>query len=121
MCLCVLAGRGGGEGLKRTHALTDLCWLAVSGGGEDGGCAVLVITDGTPDSAEKVERVIIDATKSMRQDADLSISFIQVRPMDRPQHTAWRHRVVMVLSWWAVCSRAGGQRRSGHTVVGAVG
>jgi hypothetical protein len=42
------------------------------------GCAVLVITDGTPDSAEKVERVIIDATKAMRQDADLSISFIQV-------------------------------------------
>lgn len=74
-------GEGGAEGLKRTHALTDLCWLAVSGGGEDGGCAVLVITDGTPDSAEKVERVIIDATKSMRQDADLSISFIQVRSM----------------------------------------
>jgi hypothetical protein len=42
------------------------------------GLAVLVITDGTPDSAPKVEEVIINATKRMRQDADLSISFIQV-------------------------------------------
>lgn len=38
-----------------------------------------VITDGTPDSKEAVERVIIDATnKYMRSDGDLSISFIQI-------------------------------------------
>ena len=40
---------------------------------------ILVITDGEPDSKDKVEEVIIKATKEqMTSDEDLSISFIQI-------------------------------------------
>lgn len=39
---------------------------------------ILVITDGVPDSEDKVQRVIKEATFKINSDSELSVSFIQV-------------------------------------------
>lgn len=39
---------------------------------------VLCITDGKPDSQEHVEKVIIEATKKMKNDGEIGLSFIQI-------------------------------------------
>ena len=65
--------------------------VTVFGGGGGGGAVdhpvpskprkpetILIITDGSPDSKKDVEDVIINATKLMQSDNDLSITFVQV-------------------------------------------
>mmetsp|Transcript_15197 Transcript_15197/g.21217 ORF Transcript_15197/g.21217 Transcript_15197/m.21217 type:complete len:268 (+) Transcript_15197:135-938(+) len=39
---------------------------------------ILVITDGQPNDENAVKKVIIDATKKLKKDEDLSISFVQI-------------------------------------------
>lgn len=39
---------------------------------------ILIVTDGVPDSRDKVERVIVDAANSVDRDEELSITIIQV-------------------------------------------
>ena len=39
---------------------------------------ILVITDGSPDDGQAVEREIIECTKRLRDDDEMSISFIQI-------------------------------------------
>lgn len=38
----------------------------------------MVITDGSPDDGQAVEREIIDCTKRLRDDDEMSVSFIQI-------------------------------------------
>ncbi len=57
---------------------------------------ILVITDGSPDDPEAVERVIIEATKNMKNDEDLSITIVQVgddRSMDCYLHDLDNHLI----------------------------
>ena len=39
---------------------------------------ILVITDGQPNDENGVKNVIIEATKKLQRDEDLSISFVQI-------------------------------------------
>lgn len=46
--------------------------------GSRGATTILVVTDGAPDSESEVKRVIVKASRSLNEDAELSVSFIQI-------------------------------------------
>ena len=59
-------------------ALTKVLRKAFARRKKNGETTMLVITDGSPDNQAGVEQIIINETKKMSNDGDLSVSFIQV-------------------------------------------
>lgn len=59
-------------------ALTSYFSRKTAGTTKANGETILVVTDGEPEDKNQVAQVIIDATKKMDRDEELSISFIQV-------------------------------------------
>lgn len=59
-------------------ALNDYFKRKSSGQTKQNGETIVVVTDGEPDDRKAVMRVIIDASRRMDKDEELSISFIQI-------------------------------------------